>query len=121
MRIAVPYDRGRIDPHFGHCASMVVFDTDDEKILGKMTIPCQGSGHEYMTSLLKKLKVEVVICGNMGKPAIQRLREANIRIYMGLSGSPENSIIAFLEGSLESFNTAKLDLSLMEDDCNCGH
>jgi predicted Fe-Mo cluster-binding NifX family protein len=39
VRIAVPYDRGRIDPHFGHCASMVVFDTDDEKILGKMTIP----------------------------------------------------------------------------------
>jgi hypothetical protein len=40
---------------------------------------------------------------------------------MGLSGSPENSIIAFLEGSLESFNTAKLDLSLIEDHCNCGH
>ena len=36
MKIAVPYDRGRIDPHFGHCQNMLIFDTDDEKILGKM-------------------------------------------------------------------------------------
>lgn len=120
MRIAVPYDRGSIDRHFGHCANMVVFDTDDEKILGKMTFPCQGSGHEYMSSLLKKLKVEVVLAGHMGKHAIIALREANIRSYMGLSGSPENAVIAFLEGSLENFNTAKLDLSLIDDDCGCG-
>ncbi len=119
MKIAVPYDRGRIDPHFGHCQVMVIFDTDDEKILGKMTIPCQGSGHQYMTGLLRKLKAEVVLAGNMGKPALMALREANIRVYMGLSGSPENAVIAFLEGSLESFNTARLDLSQMEDHCDC--
>ena len=80
MKIAVPYDRGRIDPHFGHCQVMVIFDTDDEKILGKMTIPCQGSGHAYMTGLLRKLKAEVVLAGNMGKPALMALREANIRV-----------------------------------------
>lgn len=119
MKIAVPYDRGRIDPHFGHCQNMLVFDTDDEKILGKMTFPCQDSGHSYMSSLLKKLHVEVVLAGHMGKCAIEALREANIRSYMGLSGSPENAVIAFLEGSLENFNTARLNLSEMEDDCGC--
>ena len=121
MKIAIPYDRGRIDPHFGHCASMLVFDTDDEKILGKMTFPCQGSGHQYMSSVLKKLKVEVVLAGHMGKHAILALREGNIRAYVGLSGSPENAVIAFLEGSLENFNTAKIDLDAMDDECDCGH
>ena len=85
-----------------------------------MTIPCQGSGHVYMTGLVRKLKAEVVLAGHMGKPALTTLREANVRVYMGLSGSPENAVIALLEGSLESFNTARLDLSQMDDHCDCG-
>ena len=121
MKIAIPYDRGRIDPHFGHCASMLIYNTDDEKILGKMTIPCQGSGHAYMSSLLKKLKVEVVLAGHMGKHAIVALREAGIRSYMGLTGGPDNAVVAFLEGSLENFNTARIDLSQLDDECDCGH
>lgn len=121
MKIALPYDRGRIDQHFGHCQYFEIYTTDGDKILGKMVVPTKGSGHEHITSFLHKMKVDVVIVGHMGKPAILALNGYNIRSYMGLSGSTEGAVARLLEGELEYFNTRNLDLSQMEDHCDHEH
>ena len=119
MKIAVPYDRGKINPHFGHSPYFMIYTVENEEIRGKMNIPTSGSGHTYMVNLMKKLKVEVVIAGHMGKPALMGLMESGIRVYMGLNGSTEDAVLKFIDGELEGFNTKNLDLSLMEDECDC--
>lgn len=118
MKIAIPYERGRIGGHFGQAQYFEVFTTDGDNILGRMVIPTKGHGHEYMTSFLNKLKVDVVITLKMGKPAILALNEYHIKSYMGVSGSTEGAVARLLEGELENFNTRNLDLSLMEDSCH---
>ena len=119
MKIAIPYDRGKINPHFGHSQYFEIYTVDEDRILGKMNIPSAGSGHTYMVSFMKKLKVDIVIAGHMGKPALLGLREAGIKVYMGLNCSAEDAVLKFLDVELEGFNTKDLDLSLMEDECDC--
>ncbi len=119
MKIAVPYDRGKIDPHFGHSQYFEIYTIENKEIIGKMNIPSKGSGHEHMIGLMKRMKVNAVIAGNMGKKAILGLKEANITTYIGLSGSVEDAILRYIDGELENFNAKNLDLSLMEDECSC--
>ena len=119
MKIAVPYDRGKIDPHFGHSQYFEIYNVENKEIIGKMNIPSKGSGHEHTIGLVKRMKVNVVVAGHMGKKAILGLREANIQVYMGLSGSSEDAVLRYLDGELENFNTKNVDLSLMEDECGC--
>lgn len=119
MKIAVPYDRGKIEPHFGHSLYFEIYNVENNEVVGKMNLPSKGSGHEYMIGLMKKMKVNVVIAGHMGKKAILGLKDAGIEVYMGLSGSVDDVIYRFMEGELESFNTKNIDLSLLEDSCGC--
>lgn len=118
MKIALPYERGRIGGHLGHAAYFEIYTTNGDEILGKMLVPTKGSGHEYITSFLHKLHVDVLICERMGKPAILALNEYHIKSYMGVSGSTEGAVARLLEGELENFNTRNIDLSLMDDGCN---
>ena len=121
MKIAVPYDRGRINEHFGHCQYIEIHTAEEGKIIGKMVLPVSGSGHVFMCSLMKRLGVNVVLAGRMGKPAMVGLKDLGIDTYIGLSGSTENAVCAYLDGDLKSFSINNIDLSQMEDDCSCHH
>ena len=119
MKIAIPYDRGKIFDHFGHAAYFEIVNVDDGKVIGKMNVPTSGSGHEYMVSFLKRLKVNVVISSHMGKKAIMSFLENNIEVYIGLSGGVDDVVSRYLEGTLDGFNVSNLNLDLLDDQCDC--
>lgn len=102
LRIAVTYKDGVICQRFGHTEQFKVYDVNDNKITKTEVIDTNGSGHGVLAGVLAAIKADVLICGGIGGGAQMALREANIKLYGGVSGNPDNAVNAFLAGSLNS-------------------
>ena len=53
-----------------------------------------------MADILKKLSVDMLICGGIGGGAKRALSEANIQLYGGVSGNADKAVEALLAGEL---------------------
>ena len=119
MKIAIPYDRGKIFDHFGHAPYFEIITIEDSKVVGKMNVPTSGSGHDYMVSFLKRLHVNVILSSHMGKKAILSFLDNKMEVYIGLNGGVDDLVSRYLDGELAGFNVSNLNLDLLEDSCNC--
>lgn len=100
MRIAVPYENGRIFPHFGHTEQFKVYDTADGRITNTAILPAAGSGHGALAALLQAQGVTALICGGIGGGARAALAEAGIALYPGAAGDADAAAAALLAGTL---------------------
>ncbi|MDD6274224.1 MAG: NifB/NifX family molybdenum-iron cluster-binding protein [Clostridiaceae bacterium] len=100
MRIAVPYENGRIFPHFGHTEQFKVYDTADGRITDTAILPAAGSGHGALAALLQAQGVTALICGGIGGGARSALAEAGIALYPGAAGDADGAVAALLAGTL---------------------
>ncbi len=100
MRIAVPYEKGEIFQHFGHTEEFMVYDAEKGNIINRQSVPRAGCGHGALADFLRELKTDVLICGGIGQGAVFALEEAEIKICGGVSGSADEAVKKFLEGSL---------------------
>ena len=100
MRIAVPYENGRIFPHFGHTEQFKVYDTADGRITNTAILPAGGSGHGALAALLQAQGVTALICGGIGGGARAALAEAGIALYPGAAGDADAAAAALLAGTL---------------------
>ena len=102
MIIAATYDNGEIFQHFGKSPSFKVYETDEsQKIVSAEVLPTGGSGHGFIASMLSGKGVNVLICGGIGSGAVTALEDAGIEIYAGQSGSADEAVNAYLNGTLE--------------------
>ena len=102
MRIAVPYEDGRIFRHFGRTQQFKIYDTDDSTVLHAEVMGTDGVSHEALAVVLAGNGVDVLICGGLGDGAMSALQEAGIRVVSGASGDADAAVAAFLDGSLRS-------------------
>ena len=102
MRIAVPYEDGRIFRHFGRTQQFKIYDTDDSAVLHAEVMGTDGVSHEALAVVLAGNGVDVLICGGLGDGAMSALQEAGIRVVSGASGDADAAVAAFLDGSLRS-------------------
>ncbi len=100
MRIAVTYDSGNVFQHFGHTERFKVYDVEDNEVKLATTINTNGSGHGALADILKKIKVDALICGGIGGGAKRALAEAGIKLYGGVSGNADKAVEAYLKGEL---------------------
>ena len=102
MKIAIPTRNGHVDDHFGHCAEYTIVDISDNKIVSQQTLPSpQGCGcKSNIASTLQQMSVTMMLAGNIGNGAIEKLNAHNIRIIRGCSGTIEDTIAAFIAGTL---------------------
>ena len=102
MKIAIPTRNGHVDDHFGHCAEYTIVDISDNKIVSQQTLPSpQGCGcKSNIASTLQQMGVTMMLAGNIGNGAIEKLNAHNIRIIRGCSGTIEDTIAAFIAGTL---------------------
>lgn len=102
MKIAIPTRDGCVDDHFGHCAEYTIVDISDNKIVSQQTLPSpQGCGcKSNIASTLQQMGVTMMLAGNIGSGAIEKLNAHNIRIIRGCSGAVEDTIAAFIAGTL---------------------
>jgi len=105
MRIAIPVDRGRLSPHFGHCESFALIDVDMEKkeILQKEMISAPPHQPGLLPKWLHDQGAELVIAGGMGARAQGLFAEQGIRVIVGAcSETPDDLVVSFLQGTLET-------------------
>lgn len=101
MRIAVTLENDQVFQHFGHTEKFKIYDVADGEIKLKTTVNTSGSGHGALADILKKLQVNVLLCGGIGGGAKLALSEAGIALYGGVSGNADEAVEAFLADRLD--------------------
>lgn len=109
MRIAVAYENGHVFQHFGHTKRFKVYDTEKGKVIMATTVNTNGNGHGALADILKKMEVDMLICGGIGSGAKRALAEAGIKLYGGVSGDADEAVEQLLAGKLEFDSDATCD------------
>jgi predicted Fe-Mo cluster-binding NifX family protein len=107
MRIAVSANRpdldADIDPRFGRCQYLVVFDTETMNFEAISNSGGMGSGGAGIATaqLIAGKGVEAVLTGNCGPNAYQALAGAGIKVFTGVSGKVKDAIESYKSGKLQ--------------------
>ena len=59
------------------------------------------SGHGALSGFLSNADVDIVICGGIGSGAQIALRNAEIKLYAGITGNADDAVAKLLTGELE--------------------
>ena len=107
MRICIPTTTNdgktaNVHAHFGSAPFFTIYDADKDAV---EIIDNANQHHSHgmcqpMGALIGK-KIDAVVCGGMGARAIQKLNEADIKVYRAIPGSVEEIAQQFSKGGLE--------------------
>lgn len=100
MRVAVPYENGKIFQHFGHSEQFKLYVVEDNKIVSSTVVDTMGSGHGALAGFLAANQVDVLICGGIGGGAKNALSQAGIELYGGVSGDADQAVQELIQGTL---------------------
>ena len=125
MIIAIPYEHGEIDQHFGKTKFFKFYLVEDKKVTFVRVIPSDGEGHAAISSFLKQCQVDTIICGNIGAGALRAMELAHIDVYGGVEGNCDDSLLDFINGELK-YNkdiscTVEGDSCCNSDCSSCSH
>ena len=109
MRIAVTYENGQVFQHFGHTQQFKVYDVENNAILSAVVVDTQGQGHGALAGVLSAIKADVLICGGIGDGARTALDANGIKLFGGVSGSADDAVAAYLNGTLAYDPNARCD------------
>ena len=101
MKIAVTFENGQVYQHFGHTERFKIYEADAGQVISSEVVDTNGSGHGALAGFLKEKGVDTLICGGIGAGAQNALSDAGISLYGGVSGSADDAVKAFLDGSLQ--------------------
>lgn len=102
-KIALPSRNGYIDDHFGHCEFYtIVTVNDNNQVVMTETIPSpQGCGcKSNIAYQLQEDGVTLMLAGNMGMGALNKLSSCGIEVIRGCSGPIMDVVEAYLKGQV---------------------
>ena len=108
MRVAVTSQgadmASEVDPRFGRAKFFIVVDTESGAPAAhdnaQNVNAAQGAGIQAAQNLVE-LDVEAVLTGNVGPKAFSTLQAADIKMYIGATGSVAHAVEQFRAGQLE--------------------
>jgi predicted Fe-Mo cluster-binding NifX family protein len=104
MKIALPSKADQVDGHFGHCEVFTVFSVDENnEICSKeKLVPPEGCGcKSNLIPVLAEMEVKVMLAGNMGQGAVNRLAASGIEVVRGCSGDTKEVTESWLAGQVD--------------------
>jgi predicted Fe-Mo cluster-binding NifX family protein len=103
MKIAVPTRDGVIDDHFGHCAYYTIFEIENNEIVATSRLESpQGCGCKSgIAADMESMGISVMLAGNMGVGAKNKLESHNIKVVRGCRGNIEMVVRAYLIGLIK--------------------
>ncbi|MBO5856177.1 MAG: NifB/NifX family molybdenum-iron cluster-binding protein [Alistipes sp.] len=103
MKIAVPTRNGVIDDHFGHCAYYTIFEIENNEIVNSSRLDSpQGCGCKSgIAADMEAMGISVMLAGNMGEGAKNKLESHNIKVVRGCRGNIEMVVRAYLIGLIK--------------------
>ena len=116
MKVAVTSEGAdvdcQVDPRFGRAKYFLVVDTETGEVAAHDNAQnlnaMQGAGIQAAQNV-SDLGVEAVITGNVGPKAFTTLQAANIKIYVGATGTVEEALEQFKAGQLQSADAANVE------------
>ena len=105
MKFAIPVANDKLCMHFGHCEQFALIEADASSRQIKSKTMLTPPPHEpgVLPKWLHEQGASVIIAGGMGQRAQQLFSQNKIKVVVGApSDSPENLVLAYLAGTLES-------------------
>ena len=102
IKIAVASENNMVTGHFGHCENFMIFNAEDNKIVGTESVPNPGHKPGFLPNYLNDMGVNVIISGGMGGGAIDIFNQHNIEVIIGAAGPSEEAAKSYLAGELKS-------------------
>ncbi|SDE65475.1 NifB/NifX family molybdenum-iron cluster-binding protein [Rhodospira trueperi] len=103
MLIAIPLDEGKLSPHFGHCKSFALVETDAAHAVTSRR-DADAPPHEpgLLPKWLSEQGVDLVICGSMGPRAQDLFAQYGIAVTTGAPvDDPEHLVATHFQGTME--------------------
>lgn len=100
-KIAIPSSNGRVNDHFGQSEAFTIITLDAENNVTDEEIMTAGKGCGCKSNLSNELAdkgVSILLAGNMGQGAINKLEAAGIKAYRGFSGEVKEVVTRYLNG-----------------------
>ncbi|MEA1939873.1 MAG: NifB/NifX family molybdenum-iron cluster-binding protein [Candidatus Caldatribacteriota bacterium] len=101
MKIAISTDGGFVSAHFGRCPSFTIAEIEGEDILKTEEINNPGHQPAFLPNYLAERGVKYIICGGMGRNALNLFAEKEIIPIVGVTGKVTEVIDKFVQGKLE--------------------
>lgn len=101
MKIAISTDGESVSAHFGRCPSFTIVEFEGKETVKREVIPNPGHHPGYLPGFLREKGVECIIAGGMGQKASFLFADAGIETIVGVTGSVDDAIEMFKEGSLK--------------------
>jgi predicted Fe-Mo cluster-binding NifX family protein len=123
LKLAVPTRAGQVDEHFGHCEAFTIYSIDDSKAVvnqERFTPPPACGCKSNLIPTLVDMGVSVLVAGNMGEGAVQRLAQAGIKVFRGAKGDVGAAVQAWIEGKLLDSKVICLEHGAGHE-CHHGH
>ncbi|MBR9997690.1 MAG: hypothetical protein KFF73_01905 [Cyclobacteriaceae bacterium] len=101
-KIAIPTKNDRVDSHFGHAEQFSIYSADQTGIT-KNEIIESGEGCGCRSNIIQVLRnkgVTVMLAGNMGEGAYQRLVSEGMEVIRGCRGKIDTLVAAYASGKL---------------------
>ena len=103
IRIAVSYKDGEIFEHFGHSEFFAIYEFDEHDLgvsTKRLVDTSAMHGHKDMADLMKREKIDAVICGQMGDEARSMLLSYGIIPVPGYCGDADTAAELLVTGQL---------------------
>lgn len=105
MKIAIPEDMGKVNPHFGQSIHFTLIDMANTEILSINRISVKGLQHNYekVAQILQDNQVDVVLVGNINKAGFNTLKDYGFLVISGVKGDIMSVASAYARGDLTSY------------------
>jgi predicted Fe-Mo cluster-binding NifX family protein len=117
MKISVPSNgQGGIDDmvgqHFGQVPNYTIYDTETKEVEILPNTSEHNGGVGLPPELMSKAGVHVMLCGGLGKKAVDMFERFEIDVFVGANG--------LIKDAIESWNSGQLAKATKDNSCS-GH
>ena len=102
-KIAIPTRDEMVDDHFGHCAYYTIVTLDDQnQVINREHLASpEGCGcKSNIASVMQEMGISLMLAGNMGMGAYNKLNAHGISVIRGCHGKVEDVLKAYQCGNL---------------------
>ena len=101
MRIAISTDGEYVSAHFGRCPIFTIVDIEQGKTTNKEVVDNPGHQPGFIPQFLHQKGVECIVCGGMGRRAVDFFSQYRIQTIIGVTGAIGDVIQKLENGTLE--------------------
>lgn len=90
-----------VSPHFGRAPTFTLYDTETGAVEVVRNTSEHMGGHGKPPEMLRQHNVSVMVCSGLGPRAIGMFESYGVRVFVGASGTVQDSIDLWKEGVLQ--------------------